>query len=512
MSDELMFFRDAETEPLEVHSSETWKVMIVDDDPEMHAVTKMVLQDFVFAKKHIEFISAYSGAEAIEAIEKNPDTALIFLDVVMEQDDSGLKVVKHIREVLNNFFVRIILRTGEPGQAPEEKVIANYDINDYKEKTELTSRKLFTTTMASLRSYRDLRRIDHTRKGLEQIIDSSNDIGKFRSMREFISGVLLQLTSILGMEKNAFYSQSPCFIASKEQDDFYVLSAIGDYAEYLDQSVHSIRKQSVLAAVDEAIQSHTSIYEDDHITLYFKTKTQSEHIIYLENNEKLDAFDIELISVFIANVAIAYDNIFLNKENEDTQREIIFGLGEITEARSKEVGQHVKRVAEYCRLLAKEVGLSEEEAECIYIASTMHDVGKVAIPDSILNKPDKLTPEEFEIIKLHTSMGYEMLRKSHRPIMQMAAIIASQHHEKYDGSGYPSKLKGEAIHIAGRIAAVADVFDALGTKRVYKTAWELQEILLYMKKERNTHFDPQLIDILFDHVDDFIRIRTEFAD
>src|SRR5690606_20896111 len=154
----------------------------------------------------------------------------------------------------------------------------------------------------------------------------------------------------------------------------------------------------------------------------------------------------------------------------------------------------------------------EEEAELIRLASSMHDVGKVAIPDAVLNKPGKLTPEEFALIQEHAAIGYEMLNHSSRDIIKTAAIIAYQHHEKYNGTGYPNRLAGEDIHLYGRITALADVFDALGSDRVYKKAWALDDILAYFREQRGEHFDPALVDIFFANLDSFLRIREQYAD
>lgn len=204
--------------------------------------------------------------------------------------------------------------------------------------------------------------------------------------------------------------------------------------------------------------------------------------------------------------------IKLNEEIVNTQKEVVFTMGAIGETRSEETGFHVKRVAEYSYLLAKLYGLDEEECELLKQASPMHDIGKVAIPDSILNKPGKLSVQEFEIMKTHAELGYEMLKYSDRPILKASAEVASTHHEKYDGSGYPNGLKGEDIPIYGRITALADVFDALGNDRVYKKAWPLDEILELFKQERAKHFDPKLIDIFFDNLDEFLVIREIYSD
>lgn len=202
----------------------------------------------------------------------------------------------------------------------------------------------------------------------------------------------------------------------------------------------------------------------------------------------------------------------LNNEITNTQKEIIYTMGEIAETRSKETGNHVKRVAEYSKLLALKLGLPEHKAELLKLSSPMHDIGKVGIPDNILNKPGKLTFEEFEIMKTHAQLGFEMLKHSTKPILQTAAIVSKEHHEKFNGKGYPNALKGEEIHIYARITAVADVFDALGSDRVYKKAWNDEKILNLFKEERGEHFDPHIIDIFFENLDEIFLIRDKYKD
>ena len=202
----------------------------------------------------------------------------------------------------------------------------------------------------------------------------------------------------------------------------------------------------------------------------------------------------------------------LNEEIQSTQKEIIYKMGEIGETRSKETGHHVKRVAEYSELFALLLGLDKKEANILLVASPMHDIGKVGIPDDILKKPGKLTVEEFEIMKEHSMIGYNILKDSKRDILKAAAIVAKEHHEKYDGSGYPLGLKGEEIHIYGRITALADVFDALGSQRCYKNAWEDEKIFELFQNEKGKHFDPKLIDLFFDNLDKFMEIRDRYKD
>jgi HD-GYP domain-containing protein (c-di-GMP phosphodiesterase class II) len=197
----------------------------------------------------------------------------------------------------------------------------------------------------------------------------------------------------------------------------------------------------------------------------------------------------------------------LNNEIEATQREIVFTMGAIAEERSQETGAHIKRVAEYSLILARLSGLSLKESLLIKNASPMHDIGKVGIPDHILNKPGKLTPQEFEIMKTHAELGYKMLKHSQRSILKAASILAYEHHEKWDGSGYPRGLKGEEIHIYGRITAIADVFDALGSDRVYKKAWPLQKILDFFEEQKGKHFDPHLTELFLDNLEHFLAAK-----
>jgi len=202
----------------------------------------------------------------------------------------------------------------------------------------------------------------------------------------------------------------------------------------------------------------------------------------------------------------------LNKEIVDTQKEVIFTMGAIAETRSKETGNHVIRVAEYSKLFALFCGVDEKKAEMIKQASPMHDIGKVGIPDAILNKPGRLTVDEFVIMKTHAELGYSMLKHSKRPILVLAATMAYEHHEKWDGSGYPRGLSGKEISLYGRITAIADVFDALGSERCYKKAWDDDDIWAFFKRERGKHFDPELVDIFFEHLEAFKVIRQQYRD
>ncbi|MFX3635289.1 MAG: HD domain-containing phosphohydrolase [Candidatus Pristimantibacillus sp.] len=221
--------------------------------------------------------------------------------------------------------------------------------------------------------------------------------------------------------------------------------------------------------------------------------------------------DMDYLSLAASYSGKSLEAIMLHEEIIETQKEIIVVMGEIGENRSKETGNHVKRVAEYSYQIALGLGMTESEASLLRMASPMHDIGKVGIPDAILLKPGKLTDEEFAIMQTHVDIGYQLLRNSKRKILQAAAIVASQHHEKWDGTGYPRGIQGEDIHLYGRITAIADVFDALGSDRVYKAAWDLDRIFALLQEERGKHFDPRVVDAFFNQLPYLLEIRDNYV-
>jgi putative two-component system response regulator len=201
----------------------------------------------------------------------------------------------------------------------------------------------------------------------------------------------------------------------------------------------------------------------------------------------------------------------ITKDIIEKEHEAIFRLSRAAEYRSPETGLHVMRVALYSKELAKKIDLSSEEQELIFVASSMHDIGKVGTPDKILYKSDRLDQYEFALMKLHTLTGYEIMQNSSSRIMQMAADIALGHHEKFDGTGYPKGLKGEKIPLAARICAIADVFDALTSERAYKKAWSVENALEELDKQSGKHFDPFLVQNFKSLLPEITYIRGQYS-
>ncbi len=488
-----------------------WKVLLVDDEPDIHDITKLTLSRFRLDGRALTFLHAYTGAEAKQVLARETDIALVFLDVVMENDDSGLEVARWMREDLGNQFTRIVLRTGQPGQAPEERVIVNYDINDYKEKTELDRTKLFTTTFAALRAYRDIMKVEEARllqanyrEGLERVIAASAHIFQQRNLKDFASGLLQQVVALLRLEKSMLLRLSGASVITGESE-YEVLAQIGDIGE-------SMLGPELMAQLDDARSNRISRLHGDTFVGYFPNSSGKASLLVLKGVEEIADIDAQLLEVFCSGVAIAFDNILLTQEITDTQAELIMRLGDVVESRSNEAGNHVRRMSQVCHLLAQASGMPEDETAVLMHAAPMHDIGKIATPDAVLLKPGKLTPEEWEIMKQHPTVGLSILDGSSRPILKAAAVIAHQHHEKFDGSGYPQGLMGPDIHIYARIVAVADVFDALSHKRCYKEAWPVEEVVAHLREVSGQHLDPVFVELLIANIDAAVDINRRWPD
>jgi response regulator RpfG family c-di-GMP phosphodiesterase len=503
MSDEILFAEDIEEEVREYQG--TWKVLIVDDEPEIHAVTKLALSDFVFQDKRLEFISAYNGKEAKQFFLDHKDIAVVLLDVVMETDDAGLEVAEFVRNEAMNHFTRIILRTGQPGQAPERDVIINYDINDYKSKTELTAQKLFTVVIAALRSYRDIMAIEENRIGLEKIISASADLFSIHSLEHFIEGIVQQLASLLGGSKDCAYLTSavacPRPIENVDSSELFVFTGKGEYQHREGERLENVLSGKQLLSCQTALRNKSLVYEDEYLVAYCKSKSMRGSLLYMSGlPRKLTKIDKRLVEIFAQNVQIAFDNVLLNKDIEDTQREIIERIGQALEFHFGE-GKHISRVVKMCELLARKIGLSEDEVKLLCLAVPLHDIGKFKIPELILHKADKLNDDERKLVQNHAEFGYSVLKNSKRPLIKTAALIARDHHEYWNGKGYPRGKSGEDIHIFCRITALVDAYDALRHRRNYKDAWSLDKVLKNISQQKGQQFDPMLVDVLVQNIE-----------
>ncbi len=508
MDDFLFSEEQLEENNTPVEETEYWHILIVDDEEDVHQVTKLVLAGFNFENKALYFHDAYSATEAKELLKTDLTFSVALIDVVMETNHAGLELIQYIRDEIENHDIRLILRTGQPGEAPEEAIIRDYDINDYKNKTELTAIKIKTMLYSALRAHRDIQIINRHKHGLEQIINASANFLKCDSVHEFASTILSHVTNVVGICDREIYCAAAVNLQSSPATDFQLLAVSGVEPTPSKSKIPEDVKNLFINAHEKKVSIKSST---DYIG-YFPTKAGIETMLYVNKGTKLHTTDYQLLEFYANNIALAYDNLKLREMVKESQKELSYILGEAVEKRSKETGSHVKRVALYSELLAKLSGLSPFQCEIIKLASPLHDIGKISIPDNILNKPARLTAEEWEIMKTHAESGYKILKNSTNEILLCGALISYQHHEKWDGSGYPQGLNGDNINIVGRITAIADVFDALCSDRCYKKAWSLEDALNLIKDQRGKHFDPILVDKLLENLALFLEIKDRYPD
>ncbi len=294
----------AEDEKEELSLEDNWKVLIADDDEDVHRFTKLALKGFLYEGRKIEFFDTYNGDETVKVIKENPNIDLLLLDVIMDSDDDGLITVKRIRHDLENTSLRIVLRTGQSGNAPERDVIVNYAIDDYKEKTELTSTKLLTTVVTSLRASQHLKMIERSRQGLLSIIKASKSIFEIKSLIDFTQGVLVQLTSLLNIPHSTLYQYeiNDTLFATLQDKEFKLIASSGRYDKReLDQEVIESLKMSY--------ERKESYVNDDIYVGYFEAGSENMIFLYVEGYSKLQKEDKELLDIFYDNISVAFKNV-----------------------------------------------------------------------------------------------------------------------------------------------------------------------------------------------------------
>ena len=311
-NDELIFKDEDLNEEITETDHRVWNILIVDDDEEIHTVTRLALSDLLVSDRKLNFLHAYTGQQALSILtEYKQDIAIILLDVVMETDDAGLNVVKHMREQLHLVEPRIILRTGQPGYAPEEQVIKTYDINDYKTKTELTRGKLMTTVIASIRSYQQLRTINQSRIGLQKIIQSAANLLEEHSVKGFCEGIVTQISSMIGLEAEGIVCARAGSVLDKDDDEgVYVLGAAGEYATYINERIEQMHAPVIVEHVNRCLKYQKHVFEQDFSVLYISS-SGFEAAVYVNMSRELGDIDRQLLEIFLSSVSVGYENVNL---------------------------------------------------------------------------------------------------------------------------------------------------------------------------------------------------------
>jgi signal transduction histidine kinase/CheY-like chemotaxis protein len=301
-------------------SARKWKIAVIDDDQAVHEGTRFALSDYSLNGQGLEILSAYSAAEGRALMLKHPDIAAVLLDVIMETDIAGLELVEYIRNEIRNETVRIILRTGQPGQAPERRVIVQYDINDYKAKTELTADKLFTSLTAALRSYQQLERMVQTRRGLEIIIDAASTLYDFKSMQRLAEGVLTQLASLLNVDCAGILVLRDD--GNTSGDDFSVLAGSGCYSRFIGCAGPKSLDPDLRSMVEAAFRRRKNEFADQRTVLYIRTGSGREVVVLLQAERQLSETDRSLVEIFGSRLSIAFDNVILYQQLHEANTQL----------------------------------------------------------------------------------------------------------------------------------------------------------------------------------------------
>jgi signal transduction histidine kinase len=288
-----------------------WKIAVIDDDPAVHDGTRFALSDYALNGQRLEILSASSAAEGRELLGRHPDIAAVLLDVIMETDSAGLDLVHFIRSTLKNETVRIILRTGQPGQAPERRVIVDYDINDYKAKTELTADKLFTSLTAALRSYQQLQRMVETRRGLEIIVDAASTLYDFRSMQRLAEGVLTQIASLVNVDCAGILVLRD---NGETKDSFSVLAGSGCYSRFIGPAESNGLDPELRKVVHETLHRCNHHFHAQRSVFYIRTGSGRELVVLLECSKQLSDTDRALVQIFGSRLSVAFDNVILYEQ------------------------------------------------------------------------------------------------------------------------------------------------------------------------------------------------------
>jgi response regulator RpfG family c-di-GMP phosphodiesterase len=493
-----------------------WKVLIADDDADVHVATKLVLSNFEFENRGIEFLDAYDGKTACDLIEANPDTAVVLLDVVMESVDAGLRAIQRIRDDIGNHMVRIILRTGQPGHAPEKDVVLKYHINDYKSKSELTADRLFTSLVSALRSFEDLQAIQSHREGVVKVLDAVASMD-FRSQKLFASGLLGQLRTLLGLGKQDL------LLIIRRQDEGgrdVVMAAVGGREPVIGGPIGDALDAEGIHYLDRVFSSGVAHVGAKQSIFLVSLPDLADVAVYVGGPSKIGEDELNLINMFCMKIVLAYQNFeFVEHSRLDQYAEIAL-LAKVT---GRAVFLSIPYIASYGRL-SRDIAQHMKEAralratysrfpELIERAAMFADIGNDSLPPGILEKPAELSPDEQTQVRTHPERGERLLREVHSAVatgrvLGLAREIVLTHHERFDGTGYPARLKGTNIPVSGRIVAVANSYTAITSRRPWRAAYSHEQALEMIRQNAGTVYDPKVVDSLIAVIDAF---RTRAA-
>lgn len=325
--DELVFAEEFDEPPKITANRDTWKILIVDDEKDVHEATLLALGREEICNRPLAFEHAYSSLEAKEILEHDNNFAVILLDVVMENEFAGIEFVHHVRENLGILDTRIILRTGQPGYAPELESITKYEINDYKSKSELTRSKLFTVITSSIRAFMQIRELEQNKDGLERIISASKELLYLRNYKQFAEGVVKQLTEFFNLPKEGFACLEHTNGKALESESANVIAATGAFESYLEQPVSEINDAALVTRLKDASSNKRHLFDSEYSCFYFETPEGTEMLVYLTGHIQLNETDLRLIELLSTSISAGIDNVtLLEQRHANAYQDQLLGI------------------------------------------------------------------------------------------------------------------------------------------------------------------------------------------
>ena len=492
-----------------------WDVLVVDDEPNVQEVTALALSRLAFEGVPLRLHFASSAEAAIELLHKIPGVSVVLLDVVMEHEASGLELISYVRDRMKNPYVRFILRTGQAGAAPESQIIQNYDIQEYWNKVDLTVKRLRNTVISALRSYVSLVRMERRREISDFILQQSRKL-QDESVDE-TQFVELIAKGIIGVFTNSRYTMphdadhtdafSSLILRGANGGGplWLIASALGRFEAWAGAPIEALPDEETRAILLDMLAQDEPIMmaqDDVHLRLLltFTAPGTRQSALYLQ--APANSIDPSYLMTLATHSQAIFKSKSAHWLTRRSYAKSALRMAGIVETRLGGNEDYLRRMSRQVQLLAQRAGCDAREAHQLSQAAALHDLGNIKLPDAVLIKPGPLTAGEWALVRTHPQLGHDLLAASSLEDLQFGALIALEHHEKWDGSGYPHGKRGLDISLGARITSIIDVHDRMTSDRPYRKALSTAEALEFLRAKAGADFDPDLVAMFFEIYDE----------
>lgn len=487
-----------------------WKLIFVGHETDFYASATVFLQDLTFQNIPLECLVEPTLTKAKALLRHYPETAVVILSVKSAEADEVLSFLSFIRHELNNKMLRLVLRVED---ALEPVLWIGYDLHAVQNISTSSQLQLFCQVHSALNVYMDALLVQKNLTELKSLNEWCARAAFVYTAEHWLQMVIEQFVILLGGCCH-LVAASPS--SQFKEESVGALSVLGGYGKYQGsrgQWLHELLAPVKVIFLQQAKAFRPISFGERDFCCYFSSRTGEAVFLYGSGLvAPLMGAQKELLELYSHAAQQAFERIQAQQDLEKCQREIIERLSDLAEPSIKGRAHLASRMAAICYELAKGYGLSEEESTLLKWAAPLYNLGKLRLPHELLHKPEKLLEDEWELMKTYPVLGYQLLKDSKQRIVQAGALIAYEHQEKWDGSGYPEGKKGQNIHVFARIAALADVYNALRHPRVYGPAWPKETVILHIESETNTHFEPKLVEIFKACVDKLEAILQKYPD